>query len=163
MKSPIFILVLVSLITYNCTQKEKIIPNKPEIKEVFIVNKDSLIKMGIPKRITEQYVIILETQKNKQNSFFIVDTKENLIFFFDSKGKFIAKSPTIDGFDKQSLNPEKINKSLETWSQNIAELGFKWNQSTKNYVDTTSGIVRQVIFASTNTTLTTNDKFYSQQ
>jgi hypothetical protein len=28
--------------------------------------------------------------------------------------------------------------------------------ATKNYVDTTSGIVRQVIFASTNTTLTTN-------
>jgi len=133
----ISLLLLISLVTYNCKPKEKHTPKKIETKKVFVVNKDSLIKMGLPKRITEQYAVIMENQKNNQKSFFIVDTRENLIFFFDKKGTFLVKSPTIDGFDKQSTNPKMIKEALNTWSSHCNDLGFKWDYKKGTYVDTT--------------------------
>ncbi len=137
MKKILIITILISLMCMNCTQKEKT-STKSSPKVVIIVNQDKLLKMGITKRITEQYTLIMENQKNFGKSFFIVDTRENLIFFFDSKGKFIAKSPTIDGFDKQSLNPSKIKETLKTWEENCKDLGFKWNSKIGKYIDTTN-------------------------
>ena len=127
------VFVLITLICFCCTKKT----NKIVIKKEATINIDSVRKLGLPERIGNQYVYILNNHTNLNKSFFIVDTRENLIFFFDSKGKFIAKSPTIDGFDRQSLNPKKIDKSLETWSENVKDLGFKWDKNSKKYIDST--------------------------
>ena len=101
------------------------------------IDKDSMLTLGYPERIVNQYEIVRTTKKFSGKSFFIVDTKENLIFCFDKNGKFVAKSPTIDGFDKQSNNPTKINETLQRWTKHAADAGFKWNKITKKYIDTT--------------------------
>jgi len=132
--------LILILIIFGCTlftfKGYKVIEKITYVKP--IINKDSLLKKGMPKRITEQYVLIMENQKNKQKSFFIVDTRENLIFFFDKNGNFIAKSPTIDGFDKQSKNPKVIKETLKSWSVRCKEIGFKWDCKKRTYIDTTN-------------------------
>jgi len=89
----------------------------------------------MPERITNQYILVRKSEKYQNKSFFIVDTRENLIFFFDKKGDFVAKSPTIDGFDKQ--NESKIDGSLKTWYEHVIDIGFKWDDNKKQYVDIT--------------------------
>lgn len=100
------------------------------------INKDSLINLGIPKRIVNQYVVIRSSFKYQNKSFFIVDTRENLIFCFDKNGDFIAKSPTIDGFDKQTS--DNTDEALKTWSEHVNDIGFKWDYKTNQYIDVTN-------------------------
>lgn len=102
------------------------------------IDKESMIKSGYPKRIVNQYEVVRKSKRFSGKSFFIVDTKENLIFLFDKNGKFVAKSPTIDGFDKQSSDSIKIKGTLKSWSQTVKELGFVWNKKTNSYEDTTN-------------------------
>jgi hypothetical protein len=99
------------------------------------INKDSLIRLGMPERITNQYITIRKFENYQNKSFFIVDTRENLIFFFDRNGNFVAKSPTIDGFDKQNEN--KTEGALKTWYDHANDIGFKWDSNKKQYIDLT--------------------------
>lgn len=96
-----------------------------------------MIKEGFPIRIVNQYIKVNQNVRYKGKPFFIVDTRENLIYFFDSKGKFFAKSPTIDGYDKQSNNTNKISKALQTWGQHVKDINFKYDRKRKKYVDLT--------------------------
>jgi len=102
-----------------------------------VINKDSLISLGMTERITNQYILIRETRKNKNKPFFIVDTRENLIYLFDNQGKFITKSPTIDGFNRQVNEGHLKDFALKTYSEKVKEMGFKYNSSIRDYVDTT--------------------------
>ena len=101
------------------------------------INKDSLLKTGIPIRIVNQYVKIRQSFRYIGKSFFIVDTRENLIYLFDENGKFFAKSPTIDGQDRQSTNPRKISEALNSWGQHVKDINFKYDRKRKKYVDVT--------------------------
>jgi len=101
------------------------------------ITKDSLIRIGIPERVTNQYTEIRQSFRYGDKSFFIVDTRENLIFFFDKNGNFVAKSPTIDGQDKQNTNPQKISEALYSWGKHAADAGFKYDKKLKKYVDLT--------------------------
>jgi|688.fasta_scaffold11506_19 hypothetical protein len=101
------------------------------------INKDSLLNSGIPERIVNQYVKVRQSFKYMGKSFFIVDTRENLIYFFDENGKFFAKSPTIDGQDRQSTNPQKISEALNSWGKHALDAGFKFDKKSKKYVDIT--------------------------
>jgi len=136
MKRLIFVLVLVtsSFFIYNCNNVKKEVIKKPTVVEPKI-SKDSLLKLGMPERITNQYIQIRKTKKNQDKSFYIVDTKENLIFLFDKTGKFVAKSPTIDGFDKQNSKYEK--EALKSWENHTNDIGFKWSDILEKYIDTT--------------------------
>ena len=87
----------------------------------------------MPERITNQYIQIRKSADYIGKSFFIVDTKENLIFLFDKNGNFVAKSPTIDGFNKQDKKYE--NEALKSWQNHAYELGFVWNFFKQSYVD----------------------------
>ena len=100
-----------------------------------VINKDSLIKEGMPERMTNQYISIRKSPLYQNKSFFIADTRENLIYFFDKEGNFVAKSPTIDGFDKQ--NPKKIDEALKSWYDHVHDIGFEWDKSKKQYIDVT--------------------------
>ena len=117
----VFIILVISLTGFLLLNSSDRLSELTFIKPV--INKDSLISLGTPERITNQYILIRETRKNQNKSFFIVDTRENLIYLFDNKGKFITKSPTIDGLDKQ--NPNKITDALKSWDEHINDVGFK--------------------------------------
>lgn len=101
------------------------------------IDKGGMIKLGYPERIVNQYKVVRTTKRFSGKSFFIVDTKENLIFLFDRNGKFVAKSPTIDGFDKQSNDTEKIKNSLKSWREHVSDIGFKWDFLKQQYIDET--------------------------
>jgi hypothetical protein len=117
--------------------------DKPEIKKIIglkkeiIVNKDSLIKLGMPPRIVEQYAFTIKTNKLYSKSFFISDPRENLIYFFDKKGHFVAKAPVIDGSDVQSKDKKQLEEAFKHWSEHAAEIGFKYNKTSKKYEDVT--------------------------
>lgn len=128
--SAVTILILVSLFTLKSVN----VINRITFVEP-VINKDSLIKEGMPERMTNQYVSIRKSPKYQNKSFFIADTKENLIYFFDKNGNFVSKSPTIDGFDKQ--NPNKIDEALKSSSEHVNDIGFKWDGNKKQYVDIT--------------------------
>lgn len=100
-------------------------------------SKDSLSKLGVPDRILNQYMLNLSTKKYNGKSFFIVDTRENLIFFFDKKGNFVAKSPTIDGFAHQSREKSMVTEAFKKWSEHAADIGFKWDKKLDKFVDST--------------------------
>jgi hypothetical protein len=134
MKSLISILsvVSISLFTLYCG----VISNKVNFVEPKI-NKDSLLNIGMPERITNQYITIRKSFDFQNKSFFIVDTRENLIFFFDKNGNFVAKSPTIDGFDKQNNDSLKVTQVLQKWTKHASDAGFKWDKTNRKYTDTT--------------------------
>lgn len=138
MKKLIFLFVLLiigSFFIYNSNSEKKEVIKKSILVEPTI-SKDSLLNLGMSERITNQYIEIRNTKKNQDKSFYIVDTKENLIFLFDKTGKFIAKSPTIDGFDKQNSEYEK--DALKSWIETSFDAGFEYNFMTREYIDRTS-------------------------
>jgi hypothetical protein len=104
-------------------------------KKEIVISKDSLLKLGMPERITEQYIIIRKSEKSVNKSFFIADTRENLIYFFDKKGNFVAKAPTIDGFDPQSIDKKFLDEAFKSWSEHAADIGFKYSLASKKYED----------------------------
>jgi hypothetical protein len=136
MKKLIFVFVLVAgfFLINNCNNVKKEAVKKPIVVEPKI-SKDSLLKLGMPERITNQYIEIRKTKKNQGKSFYIVDTKENLIFLFDKTGNFVAKSPTIDGFDKQNSEYEK--DALKSWMDHASDIGFEWDYLLMKYIDNT--------------------------
>jgi len=118
--------------------------DKPVIKQIIgpkkieiVVNKDSMIKLGMPPRIADQYAKTMNSNKLDNKSFFISDPRENLIYFFDKKGRFVAKAPVIDGSDVQSKNKKQIDEAYKHWSEHAAEIGFKYNKTSKKYEDVT--------------------------
>lgn len=131
----VFIILVISLTGFLLLNSSDRLSELTFIKPV--INKDSLISLGMTERITNQYILIRETRKNQNKSFFIIDTRENLIYLFDNKGKFITKSPTIDGFNRQVNEGHLKDFALKTYSEKVKEMGFKYNSSTRDYVDTT--------------------------
>jgi hypothetical protein len=95
---------------------------QPQIK----VSVDSLVKIGYPTRISEKLKVVVENRENKGKHFFIADTKENLIYFFNPKGNFIAKSPTIDGAEKQINSGIQKENALKTFEETLYDMGFKY-------------------------------------
>ena len=91
---------------------------------------------GIPARTSCELALLRVRPGYKDKNAFIVDTRNKLIYLFDAAGKFIAKTETISGEDKQSTDPTVIAKALLTWEEKAKEIGFKW-VSGKGYVDTT--------------------------
>jgi hypothetical protein len=132
------ILFLSLLATFSFTSCLSDAPkiNKEKVALKSLPNKDSLIKKGMPERISSQYLKVLSNKKYNGKSFFIIDTRENLIFFFDKNGSFVAKSPTIDGFVRQSKDKEKIKIAFKKWSEHASDIGFEWDFDKKKYVDT---------------------------
>ena len=131
-------LIFVGLTVNTTTKKTSKEINNESTNIIPKINKDSLLKLGYPKRIIDQYNSVRINSKYNGKSFFIVDTKENLIFFFDKNGKFVAKSPTIDGFDKQTSDKIKISNTLKSWTQTLGDMGFEWNKRKGTYIDTTN-------------------------
>jgi hypothetical protein len=117
--------------------------DKPEIKKIISlkkepkVDKDSLLKLGMPPRIVDQYAFTIKSGKLYNKSFFISDPRENLIYFFDKKGHFVAKAPVIDGSDIQSKDKKQLEEAYKHWSEHAAEIGFKYNKTSKKYEDGT--------------------------
>jgi hypothetical protein len=126
----ILLVPAIILISHNYKVKQLIYPKKE-----IVISKDSLLKLGMPDRITEQYIIIRKSEKSVNKSFFIADTRENLIYFFDKKGNFVAKAPTIDGFDPQSDEKKFLDEAFKSWSEHAADIGFKYNSKSKKYED----------------------------
>ena len=126
----ILLILSVFLFADNKKIKQLIYPKKE-----IVISKDSLLKLGMPDRITEQYIIIRKSEKSVNKSFFIADTRENLIYFFDKKGNFVAKAPTIDGFDIQSKEKKYLDEAFKSWSEHAADIGFEYNSKTKKYED----------------------------
>ena len=135
MKKVILISIVLCLITFLC------IKNTTLVKRITFVepniSKDSLLNLGMPERITNQYIQIRKSAEYVGKSFFIVDTKENLIFLFDNNGNFVAKSPTIDGFNRQVNEGHLKDFALKTYDEKAKILGFKYNYLIFDYVDTT--------------------------
>jgi hypothetical protein len=111
------------------------------LKEVKIIRLDSLTEAGYPSRIASQYVEICKYRFDKNSklhcpkAFFIADTRDNLIYCFDSNGNFVAKSPIIDGSSPQSKNPDIIKNCNLKWSELAGKMGFKYLKN--QYIDTT--------------------------
>jgi hypothetical protein len=100
------------------------------------INTDSLLNCGYSNRILKKLKIVVETEENKGKNFFIVDTKENLIFFFNKNGEFIAKSPTIDGAEKQINSGLKRKLASSSFEETVKFMGFKHEKN--KFIDTTS-------------------------
>jgi hypothetical protein len=118
MKTFIVLLIVVGLTIFQGGDTKI---NQPQIK----ISVDSLIKIGYPTRISEKLKLVIENQENKGKHFFIADTKENLIYFFNPSGNFIAKSPTIDGAEKQINSGIKKEKALKSFRETLNDMGFK--------------------------------------
>lgn len=98
---------------------------------------NTYISVGIPERIANQITYIQTKQKYVDKNIFVVDTTSKLLYLFNKKGKFIAKTQIISGVDPQSKDPKLINQSLLSWDEMIQKIGFKWND-TLGYVDQTN-------------------------
>jgi hypothetical protein len=98
----------------------------------------NLISLGIPKRTACEISFIKIRPKFNGKPFFVVDTLQNLIYLFDSHGKFVVKSQTLDGENAQSQDVKKIAQALWTWQQQVESMGFKWDPSKQKYLDKTS-------------------------
>ena len=96
-----------------------------------------LISIGIPTRTACEISFIKIRPKFSGKSFFVIDTLQNLIYLFDSNGKFVAKSQTLDGNDDQSQDTKKIAQALWTWQEQVEKMGFKWDPSKEKYLDKT--------------------------
>lgn len=96
-----------------------------------------MISIGIPQRTACEIAYIKIRPKFAGKSFFVVDTLQNLIYLFDNKGNFVAKSPMLDGADAQSQDTQKIAKALWTWQQQVESMGFKWDPKQQKYLDKT--------------------------
>lgn len=126
------VILVAGILTLNSSNRlSKLIHDEP------ILSEDSLHNLGIPERITNQYILTMKTKQNQNKPFFIVDTRENLIFLFDKKGNFITKSPTIDGFNRQVNEGHLKDFALKTYSEKVKEMGFEYKSSVSDYVDIT--------------------------
>jgi hypothetical protein len=87
-------------------------PKTPDVNSSLIpkyqTEAGNLISLGIPPRTACEISFIKIRPKFNGKSFFVVDTLQNLIYLFDSSGKFVAKSQTLDGEDAQSQDVKKI-------------------------------------------------------
>lgn len=109
---------------------KELIPN-------YQIEGGKMISIGIPQRTACEIAYIKIRPKYSGKSFFVVDTLQNLIYLFDKKGNFVAKSPMLDGADAQSQDLNKIARALWTWQQQVESLGFKWDSKQQKYLDKT--------------------------
>ena len=103
-----------------------------------VLNKFAITysSQGIPQRTACELALLRLRPGYKDKNAFIIDTMTKLLYLYDSKGNFIAKTDLISGKNKQSLDPKVIAKSLLTWNESVNSLGFKWVPG-KGYVDQT--------------------------
>ncbi len=97
---------------------------------------ESYKSQGIPQRSACELALIHIRPGYKDKNAFIVDTLNKLLYLYNNKGQFIAKTDMISGKNKQSVDPKVIAKSLMTWDEQTNKLGFKW-VAGKGYVDQT--------------------------
>jgi hypothetical protein len=114
----------------------------PTVEPYALINRtinkyaEDYISQGIPQRTACELGLIQIRPGYKDKNAFIVDTLNKLLYLYNNKGQFIAKTDMISGKNKQSLDPKVIAKSLMTWSEQAKSLGFEWVNG-KGYVDKT--------------------------
>ena len=91
---------------------------------------------GIPQKISCELALLRIRPAYKDKNAFIIDTLNKLIYLYDNRGKFIAKTEVISGKNRQSTDPVKTAAALLTWSKVTQSLGFQWIKG-KGYVDST--------------------------
>jgi len=91
---------------------------------------------GIPQRTSCQLALNQIRPGYKDKNVFIIDTINKLLYLYNNRGQFIAKTVIISGKNKQSVDPKLVAKSLLSWSEQVNSLGFKWVPN-KGYVDQT--------------------------
>lgn len=96
-----------------------------------------LMKSGIPQRTACEISFVKIRPQYKGKPFFVVDTLHNLIYLYDQNGKFVAKSPMLDGYHAQSQETEIVAKALLNFADRVNQLGFKWDSKQKKYIHTT--------------------------
>lgn len=95
-----------------------------------------LMSSGIPQRSACEISFIKVRPQYQNKPFFVIDTLQNLIYLFDKNGKFVAKSPTLDGYNAQSQDVDAVAKALWSMNERVAKHGYVWDQNRKIYVDT---------------------------
>lgn len=88
------------------------------------------------KEIACQIALIQIRPGFKDKNAIISDTKNHIMYIFDSKGRFVAKDFIISGKNKQSMDSQKVAQSILSWSEQAKQMGFDW-QEGKGYVDVT--------------------------
>jgi len=115
----------------------------PSVEPYALINRtinkyaEAYKSQGIPQRTACELGLIQIRPGYKDKNAFIVDTLNKLLYLYNNKGQFIAKTDIISGKNKQSVDPKVIAKALITWDEQAKLLGFKWLDN-KGYVDQTS-------------------------
>ena len=104
------------------------------INRVLNRHAESFKSQGIPPRTACEIALIKIRPGYKDKNAFIIDTLNKILYLYNAKGEFIAKTQIISGKNKQSTDPKVIAKSLLTWSEQAKKLGFEWVNG-KGYVD----------------------------
>jgi hypothetical protein len=94
-----------------------------------------LNKIGIPKRLSCEISFIKLRPEFTKKPFFVVDTRENLIYLFGNNGQFVEKSYTLDGAHGQSEDAKKIAQALMSFEEEMKSIGLSWDSKTKKYKD----------------------------
>jgi peptidoglycan hydrolase-like protein with peptidoglycan-binding domain len=94
-----------------------------------------LRKLGIPQRTSCEISFIKLRPEFTKKPFFVVDTRENLIYLFGTDGQFVAKSYTLDGAHGQSQDAKKIAQALMTFEEEMTSIGLSWDSKTRKYKD----------------------------
>jgi len=109
-----------------------------------------LRKLGIPQRTSCEISFIKLRPEFTKKPFFVVDTRENLIYLFGTDSQFVAKSYTLDGAHGQSQDAKKIAQALMTFEEEMTSIGLSWDSKTRKYKDSKGKTVENY-----------TDKFYN--
>jgi hypothetical protein len=94
-----------------------------------------LRKLGIPQRTSCEISFIKLRPEFTKKPFFVIDTRENLIYLFGTDGQFVAKSYTLDGAHGQSQDAKKIAQALMSFEEEITSIGLTYDDKIKKYKD----------------------------
>jgi hypothetical protein len=94
-----------------------------------------LNKIGIPQRLSCEISFIKLRPEFTKKPFFVVDTRQNLIYLFGGDGQFVAKSYTLDGANAQSGDAKKIAQALMSYDEEMKSIGLSWDPKIRKFKD----------------------------
>lgn len=107
----------------------------PKLEKNYQPEAIKLNRLGIPQRLSCEISFIKLRPEFTKKPFFVVDTRQNLIYLFGGDGQFVAKSYTLDGAHGQSQDAKKIAQALMTFEEEMNSIGLKWDSSARKYKD----------------------------
>lgn len=93
----------------------------------------NFIKADMPLRSACEMAFIKIRPQYAGKAFFIVDTKDKVIFLYDKDNNYVAKSGIVSGKNAQSQNEEMIANALKSGFDIMKEKGYEFNKKDNSY------------------------------